>query len=439
MTGRTAGNRVPLRHQAAWPADGLASREGPDPRPPHVLLIGNFGTGNFGNDASASAVRDMLLRHLPDASLAAACPNPEFVEHALGMRGLGIAAARPQLPSAPLLMRRVVRLVYRLADVRHVARSTRGVDAVLVPGTGVLDDFGGDRATSMPLTLWLWLAAARRQGAAIGFVGIGAGPLSSRVSRALARRVALMADYQTYRDEVSRRFMTSLGLPGQRLSVVPDVVFATELDRAAPTEAGPVAIAVMDYSGWRPSPASTAIATTYQRSLADFASWLLRRGYQVHLVSADTHDVQAVRGVAALVQADSSVHAEALTTVVTSDFRDLVSLLARCHCVVATRYHSVVAGLMAGVPVISLGYAEKNVEMMGRAGLADFVQWADRIEDARLREQFVELERRRPALCAQVGRAVEAMSLILDEESRRIAELIRGRSADATLPGRAAT
>ena len=58
---------------------------------------------------------------------------------------------------------------------------------------------------------------------------------------------------------------------------------------------------------------------------------------------------------------------------------------------VATRFHNVVAGLMMGRPVISLGYAEKNGAVMRDFGLDEFCHDVERFDVDVVLDQVREL------------------------------------------------
>jgi polysaccharide pyruvyl transferase WcaK-like protein len=62
--------------------------------------------------------------------------------------------------------------------------------------------------------------------------------------------------------------------------------------------------------------------------------------------------------------------------------------------VVATRYHNVMCALKLEKPVISIGYAAKNVAIMTDAGLGEYCQHSNTLDVDRLIEQFTELESR---------------------------------------------
>ena len=49
--------------------------------PLRIGLIGYFGYGNFGNDASLEAMTSFLHRVRPDAQLTCICVSPDGIDH----------------------------------------------------------------------------------------------------------------------------------------------------------------------------------------------------------------------------------------------------------------------------------------------------------------------------------------------------------------------
>jgi polysaccharide pyruvyl transferase WcaK-like protein len=413
--------------QVARRAAGRGSRR------PRVVLLGHFGAGNLGNDASLAAVADMLRRVVPDVELVAVCRKPEVVRRD-DLDARWIHAPRPpggRLPAGRL--RRLAMLPYRLADLRHAARTVGEADLVVVPGTGILDDFGGSRSYGWPAVLLTWFTAARLRRVPVAMIGVGAGPLARPSTRRAARAIAALTTHQSYRDPGSRSFMLDLGVSPERSGLAADVVFRGPWQqRSAPPAAATTGdrqlavVAVMDYGGWQRTALSGDIHARYLADLTRFVCWLLERGYRVRLLTADqTGDDDATQRLAALIRsAEPELAAEALTTAAAADFTDAVLLTGDARFVVATRYHSVVAALLNCVPVLSLGYARKNDELLARVGLADFAQDVEHAEPDRLRQQVLRVERERPELAARVRAGLAEMRQTLAAEEDVLAALV---------------
>jgi polysaccharide pyruvyl transferase WcaK-like protein len=75
-----------------------------------------------------------------------------------------------------------------------------------------------------------------------------------------------------------------------------------------------------------------------------------------------------------------------------------------------------VAALMAGRPVISLGYAAKNDELMQEVGLEAYCQHIERLDIERLKEQFKSMVEQRSELSRRLDVVIEGFRSSLAEQ-----------------------
>lgn len=347
-----------------------------------IALFGLFGVGNIGNEASLASALLALGRRQPSADVVVVCSRPDVVETQHGVSTAAIAMSDP-MPNPwrlPRLVRLGLRPVVETARWLAALRFARRVETIVVPGTGILDDFG-EGPLGMPLDLLRWTSAARLARTPLAFVSIGAGPIDDPVSRWLMGQAVRNATRVTYRDEVSRRFMADLGFPAGADAVLPDIALALptpDVDPAAGRTT--VGVGVMAYYGWSNDPATgQAVFEAYVAKLTEITARLLGLGYDVRLLVGEDTDQVAVdavlSGLAARRVGSKGVAAEPI-----ADFEDLLVEAGRTDAVVATRYHNVVAAMMMGRPVVSIGYAEKNRDLLVSAGLVDDVYHVDGFE-----------------------------------------------------------
>ncbi|WP_029351187.1 polysaccharide pyruvyl transferase family protein [Bosea sp. 117] len=374
-----------------------------------VAFFGLFGTGNSGNDGSFEAMLSFLRRVRPDAEAICICSGPDYVRRTFDVRTVSIGGAAPGAPARRAAGSVPGRLVGQLGSFWRALRVMRECDALIMPGTGVLDDFG-DGPFGVPLALLGWCVAARLAGARIAFVSVGAGPIKARLGRLFARLAAGLAHYRSYRDAVSKDFMTGIGVDTRSDHVVPDLAFALpapsrqERSGDAPLTVG---LGVMAYYGWRNDRSGgAALHARYVGQIVRFARALLREGYRVRLLTGDTADRDTLDEImSALV--DAGHPPDEVATAPINSLHDVMQQMARTDVVVATRYHNVVCALRMHRPVISIGYAAKNDVLLGKVGLAGFCQHIEALDLELLTRQFAELVASRAELEAQIGAAVD--------------------------------
>ena len=389
----------------------------------NVALFGLFGVGNLGNEASLAA----MLSGLRDASRIRAnvycvCPWPERVASAHRVRTVGFQPAVFDGIGSPVSKAFSKLVVIRtLLSWWHAIRSLRHADLFIVPGTGILDDFG-EGPRGMPYELFKWVAAARLCGTRVMFVSVGAGPIEHSYSRWLMTRAAELAEYRSFRDVASLEFMAGLGCDVSQDMVRPDLVFSLPVPNPEPEPARSgslvVGLGVMAYHGWSNDPdVGAAVHAVYIGKLVEFTGWLLAQGHEVRMLIGESTDRAACDElVAALSERLGKKPAELLRTCSIHTFENLLANIVTMDVVVATRFHNVVAALMASRPVISLGYAAKNDELMQGVGLGEYCQHVERLDLERLKEQFNDLVDRREQLPQMIRTTVESYRCALAKQ-----------------------
>ncbi|MFJ7356892.1 polysaccharide pyruvyl transferase family protein [Phyllobacterium sp. NPDC097923] len=335
-----------------------------------ICLLGQFGSGNTGNDGSLEAMVN-FLRSLPsEAELMCICSNPELVEKEYKIKSIGISGLVLQDQWFIRMNAFLADIPRRIASIYMLFASLSGVDLLIIPGTGILDDFQ-ETPFGWPFVLFRWCLAARLRGADIAFVSIGAGPIEHPLSRWFLRSAARMAQYRSYRDAYSLAYMKRMGLSVERDGLFPDIAFRLPVPPSSPPKYDSpvtVGVGVMDYRGWsKDAVFGEAIYRSYIGKLASFIQWLLDEGHNVRLLTGDERDWRAVGDIVERVSVPIHDKPEERVTVEHgATLHDLMREIGKTDIVVVTRYHNVVCALKLARPTISLGYAQKNDELLAQ-------------------------------------------------------------------------
>ncbi|PSJ58551.1 hypothetical protein C7I85_19340 [Mesorhizobium soli] len=347
-----------------------------------------------------------LRRTRPDARLFCVCDQPEVVSRSLNIDAVPI---RPLGPPSRSKLRRILS---KLGDFGCAWRHIRKADLMIIPGTGILDDFG-ERPQAMPLKILTWCLAARLVGTKIAFVCIGAGPIRHRLNRWLMLGAAGLAHYRSYRDEMSRNFMESVGFDTTNDQVYPDIVFKLPVPAVSSPASTPnpgrltVGVGVMSYRGWYGyAEGAEQIFSRYIDKLSEFVIYLLDGGYGVRLLTGELGDSTALDALLAGVRAARPQAAENIIAEPSYSLNDLMEQMSQTDIVVATRFHNIVCALKMGKPTISLGYARKNDVLMAEMGLGDYCQHVEHFSVQTLVEHFNALVENRDTLAQNVRQRV---------------------------------
>lgn len=387
-----------------------------------IGLFGQFGTGNTGNDASLEAMLGFLRGALPHAELVCICSAPDRVRETFGVEAVYIGA-EPQ-GRVFLLLNWVSRNVLRrLANLRQAYLVTGQLNALIIPGTGILDDFK-EHPFGWPYVVFRWSIAARLAGVPLAFVSIGAGPIRNRISLWFMKTAAKCAAYRSYRDAISRHFMQRIGVRTDADDVFPDLAFrlaAPQLSEALDSDPRlSVGIGVMAYTGWfKNDTKKQEIYRQYRDKLVRFIRHLLARGYRVRLLIGDQEDCLAV---------DDVLHTLARAGEDTSrivydpadSLSDLKHQIAATDLVVASRFHNLIAALSLERPVISLAYAAKNDALLEDMGLGAYCNHVETFQVEELISQFDRLAGQLRATRAAIRWRLSRYHDRLAEQERRL-------------------
>jgi polysaccharide pyruvyl transferase WcaK-like protein len=388
-------------------------------KPQKICLFGMFGGGNFGNDASLESFLLFLREARPEAEISCVCVDPEAIGRAHKISTMRISA--PGFSNAFMKSANVLsfKLISRLANWQRAIKYLRNFDIVIVPGTSTLCDYGSS-PFGTPYGLFRWAAAARICGVKFCFVGTGAGPIPHPVSRWMCKSAAAWAYYRSFRDRVSKDFITSLGLDTSRDQIYPDLVFklpTPELCRLKSEQLMTIGVGLMRYDGWRPGRDPT-IYQTYIEKMGHFITSLLERGHRVRLLTGETVDRRAVidasriattNGYELIEDSRCPPEPRQLIAEPTTSLHDVMRQIADTDLVVATRFHNVVCALKLARPTISIGYEAKNDAVMNECGLGDFCQFIEDLDLELLEIQLAKLLKGREEYIQIVERNLESI------------------------------
>lgn len=444
-------------------------------RPPRIGIWGHYHGGNQGDDLVVATLIASIRSRLPDAEIIGFCVNPADTRerHAIPAFPLYRWAGRINQPTRvwtadeqidrtdaagwrarvktcvkrrPWFLRslRFARSVFRsvLGVVRQFAhaatspiteipflvrsyRALRGVDLLVVAGSQALFD-GWSGTWAHPYALFKWSMLARLAGTRFACLSIGGGPVNGRVARFFTRHSLRSMSYTSYRDETSARFVRLLGADDEP-RVLPDMGFSVDAARFADLRPRPalaqgrivVGLNPMAHNDPRYLPRGDAQSyLTYIRKTAEFAAWLLRKGYAVVLLYSQIRaDPRACADVREFLRRSHALDSDApLIEQPIHDYTELSSMLSWCDYVIAARYHCIVLPFVLGKPVIALGYHPKHRDLMESMGQGDYCLDIDRFTTRELIERFGILQRNREAIRAELERRLPDCRARLDAQ-----------------------
>jgi polysaccharide pyruvyl transferase WcaK-like protein len=410
----------------------------PSARRLRIGLFGLFGVRNLGNEATlAAAVAGLRARAEVDFVLVSSPP--------------AVAAGLPHFPAQiepdllPVMHRAWPGVPSRWKEGwgafaqrateplrrRRTRVAARAFDMLLVPGTGIADDFG-QGPYDAPHHMARWCGTVREQGGLVSFASIGAGPASHPLSRRWFGDALRAAHYRSYREPGSKAFATEIGVDTANDPVMPDMVFSLpHPDGVAPRAVSwpprDIALGVMAYKGWNvDGPAADAIYAAYLQKITWLAGQLLDSGLRVRLLIGNRgSDVKTVRHLREALAAHPLAAGNALVAADIQTHDDVLREIGAADLVVASRFHNILKGVLLGRPAISIGYARKNDELMNAMGLAGYCHAIEQFDPAEVLAQIRQLSSLPQPPTAVIERRVTEYRSALATQFDRLIELAR--------------
>ncbi|MQY12766.1 D-inositol-3-phosphate glycosyltransferase [Streptomyces sp. RB5] len=371
-----------------------------------VLIVNAFDRGNRGDAALLSVAIRQIREAWPHAEVTVSAfedpaerpefdgvpnigsirryvgvedvPRPRLVVRKALALGLGALAA---LPGGPAVVRAVARLLP--GEMRTEIRELAAADLVVSVGGGHLrgkDDFASDLSIAF-LLLPQWLAQRFRVPVVLAPQSFG--PFPRRVQKAMVRRVLGGARTVTAREDISLDRLAETGLAPANLIRGKDSAFAFDSasHRDWRTELGippDARLLLVTAREWLARPQQdryeAGMAAAIRRTLEDANSHVVLVP-QVTCAFQNDDDRIINRRIAALAD-DPRLHVLEDDTV---DHHDVFALYRSADLILGTRFHSVIFGLVAGVPCAAVEYDHKTRGIMADLGLDD---WVVAMEDA---------------------------------------------------------
>jgi polysaccharide pyruvyl transferase WcaK-like protein len=298
----------------------------------------------------------------------------------------------------------------------------KGTDVLIIPGTGLLTDAYCLKSWG-PYSMFKWSLIAKLRGCKLLFVSVGAGPIYGRLGRFLVKTALALADFRSYRDTSTLRYLESIGCLSSNARVYPDLAFslpesviAHEDVKSRPRSV--VGLGLMEYAGrYSVERPSAAIYRNYLESLVILVRWLLAREYDVRLLIGDVGDRPVTQEFKCLLKERLLVYdAGRIIDEPVDSVEQLLSQLAGTDLVVATRFHNVLLALLSNKPVISISFHHKCASLMSEMGLSEYCHDINCLDAGRLIEQFQDVERNAEKLKPLIRQKVEQSRKALDEQ-----------------------
>ena len=319
-----------------------------------ILIAGYYGFGNAGDEAILSVILADLRERRDGLKFIIVSGNPADTTASYGVSSV------------------------HWQDIDALLDSAQESDLIILGGGGLFQDhWGVPKGTSLTASHWgisfysaIGMLAALYQKPFMMY-SVGVGPITSEEGRRLTRWTFDLANVCTVRDPESKDVLISLGIPEEKVDVVPDPAlnFSVASPLSAdilkshgvdPTQTPLLGVCVRNWG-------DEEAAKRWKRELAA-ALDQFREAHEAHIIFIPFQVLERAleNDHAAAVELTSMMQNQDRITLLAESYPPAVvrGLISHCQLLVGMRLHSLIFAATTGVPAVALVYDPKVANFM---------------------------------------------------------------------------
>ena len=392
-----------------------------------IAFFGHFDGTNFGNECTFQAILYYLRSIEPNIQITCISDGHEKPAANYGITTVPISYIKSRSAGGSVLVKAIRGLPSEFYGWIRGFFTLRHIHTLIVPGTGLLTDAYGLRGWG-PYNSFKWSILAKICGCKLLYVSVGAGPFYSTLGRFFVKSALSLADFRSYRDNSTKRYLESIGFPGNKDPVYPDLAFSLptrmlkQQHSTEETTRPVVGIGLMvyaeKYSVPDPKPETEQ---SYVDILERFTRWLIEQESDVRILIGDLADLETKQKFKNLLNATlQESDCDHIIDEPILSVESLLSQIAKTEFVVATRFHNVLLALLCNKPVIAISFHHKCESLMAAMGLSEYCLDINSLNIEILIEKFCKLRANADELKLVIGENAERFRHELDEQYKII-------------------
>lgn len=330
-----------------------------------LIVCGNYGATNLGDEAILDGILLLLNRAEPNADITVFSANPDETSRLHNVKSVHHLPAGPRSALHGIIGGHIIKTLDAL----------RAADGFILGGGGLFAD-----EKMRAILIWsLQAKFASLMRKPLFCLGQSVGPLNTFFGRAMTKKVFSRALAVTVRDSSSQKLLHALGLPMPK--TLADPAFA--LHNPEPHAERREDYVVFSFRPWIGG--NSAVLYKY---CAQFIDWLWRnyglKSVLVPFQSLQDSDQAIMNNIFAHVEEKSAAH----LYVFTPDYRSVLELIAKAKAVVGMRLHSLIFATQTETPFLALSYSDKVSSFVADLGLTDYLLPWESVDLPTLQSRF---------------------------------------------------
>lgn len=353
----------------------------------HITICGNYGSGNYGDEAILSGIISILAVAVKSPhQITVMSSNPGVTKKLHGLYSV---------PLFPCGFRSFLKGIFS-GGLFTTLREVKYTDIFILGGGGLFTD-------EKPIAVFIWWLQARIAlfyKKPVFCIGQSIGPLKSKWSRFLTKNIFKYATIITVRDKISKHILEELGV--YNATVLADPVFSIKsilqisqiqlqkLQTSTALDLAGSKYVIFSLRLW-----NKPLHYKNSKILAQFIDWLyLQYGLKSLLIPfqlAPDNDMEAFKTVLAHVANQNAV----TTLRYHKNFYDIIPYLAHCKAVIGMRLHSLIFSAMTNTPFLALAYSQKVNTVVAQLGQENYLLEWNNLTLSDLQQKFAALQKNR--------------------------------------------
>lgn len=331
-----------------------------------IVVTGNYGAQNLGDEMILKGLLQTLRRVVPFAELTVLSGNPEETARAYQVNSL---------EKFPAGFRTLLKAIF--GKNRETAKAVKACDYFILGGGGL---FGGLKKRAN--IIWgIQAMMAYLYKKPVIMYGQSIGTLNHWFDRWIVKMLFKRTTAIIVRDKRSKERLEILGIK-KKIHICPDLAFRFRINEPAIQRKNNIIVALRQMENLSP---------LFKKTIADFLNWLISE----HKWTATFITFQ--KGA----ESDEQLHEEVMEMIIDKPYMDSISehdpekiikSFMEAEMTLGMRLHSLVSSIKTSTPFIAVNYAPKVGDLLELGGLGEYVIDMDELSVQKLREQFEKIQ-----------------------------------------------
>lgn len=343
-----------------------------------IVISGNYGAKNLGDEMILEGLLETLGQMLPDAEITVLSSNPTDTRQRHQIRAL-----KP-LPGG-------VRSILTSFNNWETREAVKNCDLFILGGGGLF----GELSLKGNLIWAMQALQAYRYNKSVVMYGQSIGPIRSRVIRGLLKKIFQKAVLITVRDETSRDRLKNLGIH-KKIYVLPDLAFRKHRGLSNLERQKAVVVALRHLKN---------LPKNFVEKVTAFLKWLIEtEQYSIHFLDFFPQDRILHEKIAKLLPPSKIKHSAPFNTETT------LAAFEQADFALCMRLHSIISALKTATPFLAINYSAKIKDFLQPTVFKNYLVPLD-LPD--LKSRFLEVRGKNRAL-REFGEFVKKQHLAME-------------------------